>query len=81
MKKYRDMNKEKDEEKNKTYRKEYYEKFKNVLKEKNQVYWEQNKTRLNPKIFCECCQCEVKKKNFKEHEQSKKHQNSLKTNN
>lgn len=59
------------------YKKQYREKNEQAIKQHEKEYRERNKENINKKIQCNVCNCFVVKRNFKEHEQTSKHQKNL----
>ena len=74
-------------EKKSEYRKNYYEENKKQLSEKKKIYCEANKEQIaekakekqKVKAICDHCGCEVRKNGLKEHQQSNKCINFVKT--
>jgi hypothetical protein len=86
--KYREENKETMKQYNKKYcetnkeakqikDKEYYQLNKEFIKNKMKTEYEANKNKINAKIICPCCNTEVVKRHFQQHEKTDKHQNNL----
>jgi hypothetical protein len=73
QKEYREENKEKIAEKQKEYRERNKEKI--AVKKKER--YEKNKEKIAEKVHCDVCNCDIRKDNFKRHEQTKKHLKNL----
>jgi len=78
-KEYREKNKKhykEYREKNKEHYKEYRKNNEDKLKQQKKEYYENNKEELKQKqivkVKCEFCNCEIQKRNLKEHEKTKK---------
>ena len=74
---YKDYN-ENNKKKLLAYSKDYNENNKEKISEQKKQYYIKNKEKYNEKICCRACRCEIKKREFKRHCETKKHINNLK---